>query len=82
MTTVATAKEAITWVLETSGLTKYALAKSLGVTPSMINRYLEGSNASKKVASRLLTHYGVEVLQTREVGRQAVYNFGANDEDN
>ena len=69
MITMNTAQEAVAHVLATHKITKYRLAMNLGVTPSMINRYLDGHNMSKVVAEKLLRHYGIEVTVTREVGR-------------
>lgn len=66
---VATAKEAIEVVLATRGITKYAIAKRIGRTPSMINRYLEGVNASPEVADRILVNFGISITETRNPGR-------------
>lgn len=69
MTEVNTAKEAIEYILGTRTCSKYSIAKTVGVTPAMINRYLAGHQCSARVAGMFKAHYGVEVVSTREVGK-------------
>lgn len=69
MKTFEHAKEAVAEVLATEKLSKYALAKALRITPSMINRYEAGHAMSSTVAKRLETLFNVKVKYTREVGR-------------
>lgn len=56
-----TTQEAVEHVLKTTGMTKYALAKSIHVTPTSITQYLKGTRMSEKPAMRFTIMYGVEI---------------------
>lgn len=64
-----TTKEAIEYILADTGKSKYALAKSLGKTPPMVDHYLTGTMASPDVAKKIERLYYVRILTTRAVGR-------------
>lgn len=57
-------KEAIEFVLNTKGLTKYALAKSLGVAPVSVNQWLRGTRMSTAVAKRFRILYTIDIENT------------------
>lgn len=51
-------KEAVEYLIG-KGLTKYRIAKTLGITPVSINQYLNGTKASEKTAKLFETHFGI-----------------------
>lgn len=54
--------EAVQEVLQTTGLSKYALAKSLDVASSTsVNQWLRGTRMSDTVAERFKEKYGITI---------------------
>jgi len=57
--------EAVQEVLWRTGLSKYALAKSLGlVSSTSINQYLRGTRMSAEVADRFFNEYEIVIDDT------------------
>ena len=57
-------KEAVTFVLETEGLSKYALAKSLDAYPISVNQWLRGTRMSEPFAELFEELYGIKIDDT------------------
>lgn len=57
-------KEAVEFVLNAKGLTKYALAKSLGVAPVSVNQWLRGTRMSASKAMLFKELYFIEIENT------------------
>ena len=56
-----TMREAIIHLVNDRELSKYRIAKELGVQPIMINKYLDGSRPRQGAADRMEDTYGIEV---------------------
>lgn len=56
----ATSQQAIV-ILVGRGLTKYRIAKTLGVAPVSINHWLSGTKMSEVNAERMLALYEIEI---------------------
>lgn len=66
-----TAKEAMLHILQAHSLTKYALAKRLGISAIMIDHYITGrSNISSATASKVRNEFNVSITDVRQPGRQ------------
>lgn len=53
-------KEAVEYLIST-GLTKYRIAKTLGITPVSINQYLNGTKVSAKTAGLFKSHFSIDI---------------------
>lgn len=57
-------KEAVEFVLNAKGLTKYALAKSLNAAPVSVNQWLRGTRMSASKAKLFKKLYFIEIENT------------------
>ena len=57
-------KEAVEHVLATKGLSKYALAQSLGAYPISVNQWLRGTRMSEPFAEQFEEIYGITIDDT------------------
>ena len=72
-----TTQQAINKLVNEDKMTKYAVAKSLGVSVSSINQWLTRTRMSEKAAKRMAKVYGVKITdvyapiwkQTNMMGR-------------
>ena len=55
-----TTKEAVQVLLD-SGMSKYRLAKNLGLAPTSINQYLKGTKMSEATAKVVKAEYNITV---------------------
>lgn len=62
-------KEAIEFVLNTKTITKYALAKSLGVAPVSVNQWLRGTRMSASKAELFKKVYLIEIENSYDTKR-------------
>lgn len=49
-----------------SGITKYRLAKSLGLAPVSVNQYLRGTRMSRATANKVLEVYNISITDVFE----------------
>lgn len=56
-----TTKEAVMHVLNKTGMTKYALAKSLDLAPVSVNQYLRNTRMSVDTAVRFYSLYSIKI---------------------
>lgn len=64
-----TSKEAIEHLMAT-GLSKYRIAKSLGLAPVSINQYLSGTKMSVQTAAKLASVHGLVITDSFSHGDQ------------
>lgn len=57
-------KQAVQLVLDTKGLSKYALAQSLGAYPISVNQWLRGTRMSQPFADKFEELYGITIDDT------------------
>lgn len=57
-------KEAVIHVLQKEGISKYKLAKVIGVSPIMIDCYLFKTRMRNETAAKFFTAYGIEIADT------------------
>lgn len=63
-------REAILLVLEREGITKYRLAKDLGIASTVsVNQWLRGTRMSVLVAERFKTVYSITISDTYDTLR-------------
>lgn len=60
--TELTTKEAVQHVLTKTGMSKYALAKSLGLAPVSISQYLRNTKMSEQTAHNFYLKYGIIIM--------------------
>lgn len=53
--------DAVQHILDTTGMSKYALAKSIGLTPPSVDQYLKGVRMSQPTADKFFTVYNIKV---------------------
>lgn len=71
-------KEAVSFVLNAKGLTKYALAKSLGSAPVSVNQWLRGTRMSAAKAEKFKQLYIIEIEDTYDSKATPTNNGRAN----
>lgn len=67
-----TTKEAIKYVLDNTGMSKYALARRMEVTANMIDHYLSTTRMRKPTAKRFKRAFNIQITDVFDPTEEAM----------